>query len=193
MLALWASCNGMDAKRRAGGATISLAWIAGFGRELVTLPPDKTLDMLGDVISPYSFYLALTVLGLGGFVYFGWPVAQWVWQVPVRRQARQQERRVREEEGRLAEERQMNKQVIDDLETLQQCINAELKRHPRINHIENRETIRILTDELKAMGFNLPLADDEHLYPRLFNSVSGLLPRVRLYGVKRVLCDMGEI
>ena len=86
----------------------------------------------------------------------------------------------------------MNKQVVDDLENLQRRIDAELSGRSRINHIENRETIRILTNELKAMGFDLPLGDDEGYYPRLYNSVSGLLPRVRLHGVKRVLSDMGE-
>ena len=182
----------MDTKRRVGGATISGAWIVGFGRELVKIPPDKTIAMLGDIISPHSFYSALTVLGLGGLVYFGWPAGQWAWQIPSRREARKQDRRAREEGERLARERQMNKQVVDDLENLQGRINTELSGRPRINHIENRETIRILTNELKAMGFNLPLGDDEQFYPRLYNSVSGLLPRVRLYGVKRVLSDMGE-
>ncbi len=182
----------MDTKRRVGGATISGAWIVGFGRELVTLPPDKTIAMLGDIISPHSFYSALTVLGLGGLAYFGWPAVHRAWQMPSRREARKQDRRAREEGERLARDQQINKQVVDDLENLQGRINAELSGRTRINHIENGATIRIPTKELKAMGFNLPLVNDERVYPRLYNSVSRLLPRVRLYGVKRVLSDMGE-
>ena len=130
----------MDTKRRVGGATISGAWIVGFGRELVTLPPDKTIAMLGEIISAPSFYSALTVLGLGGLAYFGWPAGRWVWQMPSRREARKQDRRARGEGERLARERQMNKQVVDDLETLQRRIDAELSGRSRINHIENRET-----------------------------------------------------
>ena len=182
----------MDTKKRVGGATISGAWIVGFGRELVTLPPDKTLDMLGDVISPHSFYSALTVLGLGGLAYFSWPAVRWAWQMPSRRESRKQDRRARAEEERLAKERQMNKQVVDDLENLQGRIDVELVGSRRINHTENRETIRILTNELRAIGFNLPSGDNERLYPLLYRNVSGLLPRVRVYGVKRALSDMGK-
>ena len=181
----------MDARKRAGGATISGAWIVGFGRELLTLPPGKTIDMLGDIISPQSFYLALTVLGLGGLAYFGWPAAQWAWQMPSRREAREQKKRASKKEEQLAKERRINKQVVDNLESLQSRLEAEMSGRSR-NPIENRETVRILTNDLRAMGLELPEIEGEANYQRLHHRVSRLLPCVRLYGVKKVLSDMGE-
>ena len=43
----------MDGKRRAGGATISAAWVFGFGRELFTgKPPGEKLEMLWEDYQP---------------------------------------------------------------------------------------------------------------------------------------------
>lgn len=83
----------MDTKRRAGGSTLSLALVVGFGRELLLSPPrrEKTLDMLGGIMSPESFYLFMVVLGCGGLLYFSWPVVQWVAGYPERSNRRRQE------------------------------------------------------------------------------------------------------
>ena len=68
----------MDKKYRAGGATISAGWLATFGRELLALTPEKTIGMLGDIVSPASFYIGMVVVGAGGVIYFGWPIRKWV-------------------------------------------------------------------------------------------------------------------
>ena len=83
----------MDTKRRAGGSTLSLALVVGFGRELLLSPPrrEKTLDMLGGIMGPESFYLFMVVLGCGGLLYFSWPVVQWVAGYPERSNRRRQE------------------------------------------------------------------------------------------------------
>ena len=83
----------MDTKRRAGGSTLSLALVVGFGRELLLSPPrrEKTLDMLGGIMSPESFYLFMVALGCGGLLYFSWPVVQWVAGYPERANRRRQE------------------------------------------------------------------------------------------------------
>ena len=61
-------------KRRISGATICLAWIGGFGREIFTSrPPGEALKIVWEIISPPSFYLAMVILGIGGFVYFAGP------------------------------------------------------------------------------------------------------------------------
>ena len=48
-----------------------------FGWELYALDPEKTIGMLGNIVSPASFYLGMVVLGTGGLFYFGWPVRKW--------------------------------------------------------------------------------------------------------------------
>ena len=64
----------MDTKRRVGGSTLSIAWIAGFGREFfASRPHGKSLAWLWDMISPQSFYLSMTIIGFGGLLYFCWP------------------------------------------------------------------------------------------------------------------------
>ena len=69
----------MDTKRRVGGFTISAAWIVGFGRELfISRTPGEALAMLWELISPQSFYIVMVVLGVGGALYFGWPLLGYV-------------------------------------------------------------------------------------------------------------------
>ena len=64
----------MDKKYRAGGATFSAAWLVVFGRELLTLDPEKTINVLGNFVSPISLYLGMVTLGVGGLSYFMWPI-----------------------------------------------------------------------------------------------------------------------
>ena len=173
---------------------VGLFEAVGAVREILTRPDrDVLVEMLGSVVSLHSVYFGGAAVGGVLALVLVFPVVRWLWRIPGRRKARKQEKRADEKEKRRAKERQMNEQVVGDLENLQRRIDAELNVGRRINHIENRGTIRILTNELKAMGFNLPLGDDERLYSRLYNSVSGLLPSVRLYGVKRVLSRLGGI
>ena len=111
--------------------------------------------------------------------------------MPSRREAREQKKRASKKEEQLAKERRINKQVVDNLESLQSRLEAEMSGRSR-NPIENRETVRILTNDLRAMGLELPEIEGEANYQRLHHRVSRLLPCVRLYGVKKVLSDMGE-
>lgn len=193
--------RGMDSPVWKAAFTIG-RWIVGlFGlfeavgavREILTRPDrDVLVEMLGSVVSLHSIYFGGAAVGGVLALALVFPVVRWLWGVPGRRKAREQIKKVGEEEKRLARDRKMNKQVIDDLADLQGRIDAEISGHTRINHIENRETIRILIDELRTMGFDLPSGDNERLYPRLHRRVSELLPQVRLYGIKRVLSGMGE-
>ena len=166
----------MDAKKRAGGATVSLAWIAGFGRELATLPPDKTLDMLGDIISPHSFYLALTVLGLGALVYFGWPVVAWTWTIPKRRDERARAAREQKQKTRL--ERKAS--IIEVITKLK-----ELLRDPLLYSLQTaqRETQILVFQQRLINERVLPDSYRGKSERELRSRLEAVLPYIIQYGV----------
>ena len=202
----------MDAKRRAGGATISLAWIAGFGWELLLArPPSETLKLLAEIMSPESFYLAMTILGVGGFVYFSWPAVEWVWRIPERRRAQRTlaEKKEREEEQRRldvkaakeqAEKKRtadLNSRAVKKMERLQDLIRSQINfglMSAPGEYAERAAEIEILKRDFVTAGLGFS-EDVEDAAPHgedrgWLDHISTLLPRVRRYGIHKVVDEL---
>ena len=82
--------------------------------------------MLGGIMSPQSFYLAMVILGCGGLAYFSWPVAQRVWEIPKRRREREREalkQHQKMEQGKLEIELKIQAEVISTITDLRQMLS----------------------------------------------------------------------
>ncbi|MDE0149042.1 MAG: hypothetical protein OXM58_11785 [Rhodospirillaceae bacterium] len=195
----------MDTKHRAVGASISAGWLAIFGRELITLDPQRTIDVLGDIVSPASLFLGLVVIGCGGLVYYGWPVVYWAGTYG-RRKAKRQEVRNREMEEKANKERkrqieaeQRSKdRAVNTLELLQGLCNSILKNRQRRSigpvskEIEHETTAKVLIKKLLEAGIITPEFSTESYY-LLHVRVSKLIPYVRMYGIERGKKQIPEI
>ena len=176
---------------RWGGAIVGAVQVTVWLREVLTRPNRDVFEMMGSVVSLHSLYLGAAVGGSILTLGCGWPLLRWTWEAPARKRKREQDQREGEEIRRRNKDRAISLQTMTNLQELQDRLMNEIGNSPR-NLIENQETIRVLTNYFRAMGFELPEIDGEATYPRLHHCVSGLLPKVKLYGVERVISDMEE-
>jgi hypothetical protein len=135
--------------------------------------------MLGDIISPYSFYLALTVLGLGGLTYFGWPAVAWMWTIPKRRDKRT---RVAQEQKRKARlERKAN--IIKVITDLKELLPDPQVFSGQVAHTAQRETkILVFQQRLINEGV-LPESYRDKSKFELRSHLVTILPYIIQYGV----------
>ena len=177
---------------RWGGAIAGAVQVTVWLREALTRPNrDVLTEMMGSVVSLHSLYLGAAVGGSILTLGCGWPLLWWVWAAPARKRKREQYQRDVEENRRLDKDRKINQQTMDNLQELQDRLKTEIDGLSK-NRTENQATIRILTNYLRDMGFDLPEIGGDATYPSLHYRVSGLLPQVRLYGVRRVISDRDE-
>ena len=184
---------GLDTIRKAGqwgGAVMFYGSAVVWVRELFTRPDrDVFVDMIGSVVSLHSLYLGAAVGGSILAIGCSLPLLRWIWRTPGRRRKKNQERLARDEDVRQSKERDRSKQIVTNLESLQKRLDNEANPSLEgINHIENEETIRLLANNLNSIGLKLPRIEGQPVnYRRLYNHVSRLLPRVRLYGIEHVI------
>ena len=189
--------SGMDWKAigtllRWGGAIVGAGQTTVWLRETLTRPNrDVLTEMMGSVVSLHSLYLGAAVGGSILTLGCGWPLFRWVWAAPARKRKREKDQREVEEDRQRDKDREITRQTKNNLQELQDRLRTEIDGRRR-NRTENQETIRILTSQLRTMGFDLPEIGGEATYPGLHHRVSGLLPQVRLYGVQGVISDMEE-
>ena len=158
--------------------------------EILTRPNrDVFTEMLGSVVSLHSLYIGVAFGGLIIMVVCSWPLFQWLWDIGERRRKKEQEQLTKAEDERLAKIQELNEIVTNNLKSLQLRTMDELDGN-RINHIENHETIKILTNDLKAMGFDLPDIKGMANYLSLHDCVSKLLPQVKLFGVEQIIDEL---
>ena len=177
-----------------------------FGREfIIARPPGDTLKMVAEVVSPESLYLGLTILGIGGMVYFSWSGVEWVWGIPKRRRQRirlaleKEERRIKEQERAAAaarelerrDEEALNERAVKRMERLQRLIRSQLN-HSHLTtpgqYAENKAEIEILKRDFEAAGLGFPEGQEDPGEDRGWLAhISGLLPHVRRYGIRETV------
>ena len=144
-------------------------------RETLTRPNrDVFTEMLGSVVSLHSIYLGAAVGGSIIMLVCSWPLFQWLWAIPDRRKKKEQE---------------FNRQIIGDLENLRCRIDLVLNETEIIGTV-NRETIRVMMDDLNAIGFDFQETYNERDFKLADILVDKYLPHVRLHGVQRVIDEM---
>ena len=195
----------MDTKHRAGGATISAGWLAIFGRELLTLDPERTIDVLGNIVSPTSFYLGMVVIGVGGLSYFGWPVVQWFWTIQRRRKAKQykeqqikREKEARKQKEKKDAEQKTRKGVVQALQRLQ-TISKDIVESQTFEsfssvdeNTERKSEAKVLIDMLKRVSL-IPSNSKAENYRVLHDQVSTLLPIVQYHGIEAGKNKLNEL
>ena len=167
--------------KRVGGLLGSLAWIAGFGWELLTVLPDEAVSMVFGIMHRQSFFIAMVALGGGVLVVCAWPAIHWAWEIPQRRREREASEAKREAE---ATERK-KKAAVRAMEQLQSLLesNLEFALHASpAKRIERDEEIRVLKAPLLSLGV-VPQGGTDDSNEKWAAHVSRLLPAVRMYGL----------
>ena len=173
----------MDAKRRFGGSTISLAWTLAFARELlIGRPPGKTLEMMWEIISPQSFNLFMFVLGCGSLAYFSWPAAQWAWGIRARGRERE-----REELEQHKKKQQGERAIVIETITNLKEILGHIYRH--VNPSPEDDTRELIYRELLIQHKVVPENYREEAGGVWASRLDSVLPYIIQHGVKNGIAE----